>query len=131
MNDRIIIFFDSECMLCNASVRWILKHEKKHDMFFAPLHGNTFSILPIIREDLPDSILIWKENALHMKTSAIIHILLGMGGIGIVLSGLIRFIPLFFSNSIYDFIARKRFRWFGRTAECILMKGPMKHRFLD
>ena len=59
MNDRIIIFFDSECMLCNASVQWILKHEKRHDVQFAPLHGVTFNELPIEREDLSDSILVW------------------------------------------------------------------------
>jgi|694.fasta_scaffold150546_3 predicted DCC family thiol-disulfide oxidoreductase YuxK len=131
MSDRFIIFFDSECMLCNSSVQWILKHEKKHDVQFAPLHGVTFNELPIERDDLPDSILVWKDNALHMKTSAIIHVLHGMGGKWNILSGLLRVIPLFLSNSIYDFIAGKRYGWFGRTAECMLMKGPMKHRFLD
>jgi predicted DCC family thiol-disulfide oxidoreductase YuxK len=131
MNDRIIIFFDSECMLCNASVQWILKHEKRHDVQFAPLHGVTFNELPIEREDLPDSILVWKDNALHMKTSAIIHVLQGMGGKWNILSGLMRIIPLFLSNFMYDFIAGKRYEWFGSTPECMLMKGPMKHRFLD
>ena len=131
MNDRIIIFFDSECMLCNASVQWILKHEKKHDVQFAPLHGVTFNELPIEREDLPDSILVWKDNALLMKTSAIIHVLQGMGGKWNILSRLIRIIPLFLSNFMYDFIAGKRYEWFGRTTECMLMKGPMKYRFLD
>jgi predicted DCC family thiol-disulfide oxidoreductase YuxK len=66
-----------------------------------------------------------------MKTSAIIHVLKGMGGKWKILSGLMRIIPHFLSNSIYDFIAGKRYGWFGRTAECMLMKGPMKHRFLD
>ena len=131
MNDRIIIFFDSECMLCNASVQWILKHEKKHDVQFAPLHGVTFNELSIERKDLPDSILIWKDNALHMKSSAIIYVLQSMGGKWKILSGLMRITPLFLSNFIYDFIARKRYGWFGRTAECMLMQGPMKHRFLD
>jgi predicted DCC family thiol-disulfide oxidoreductase YuxK len=131
MNDRFIIFFDSECMLCNASVQWILMHEKKHDVQFAPLHGVTFKKLPIERQHLPDSILVWKENSLHMKTSAIIHVLQGMGGKWNILSRLMRIIPYFLSNSIYDIIARKRYVWFGRTAECMLMKGPMKHRFLD
>jgi predicted DCC family thiol-disulfide oxidoreductase YuxK len=131
MNDRIIIFFDSECMLCNATVQWILKHEKKHDVQFAPLHGVTFNELSIEREVLPDSILVWKDNDLYMKTSAIIHVLQGMGGKWKILSGLMRIIPLFLSNFIYDFIAGKRYEWFGRTAECMLMQGPMKHRFLD
>jgi predicted DCC family thiol-disulfide oxidoreductase YuxK len=131
MSDRIIIFFDSECMLCNSSVQWILKNEKEHDLYFAPLNGVTFNELPIEREDLPDSILVWKENALNMKTLAIIHVLHGMGGKWNILSKLLRMIPLFLSNFIYDFIARKRYGWFGRTAECMLMNGPMKHRFLD
>jgi len=131
MSDSIIIFFDSECMLCNSSVQWILMHEKKHDVQFAPLHGVTFKKLPIEREDLPDSILVWKDNTLQMKTMAIIHVLQGMGGKWNILSGFLRIIPLFLSNLIYDFIARKRYGWFGRTAECMLMKGPMKYRFLD
>ena len=131
MSDSIIIFFDSECMLCNSSVQWILMHEKKHDVQFAPLHGETFKKLPIEREDLPDSILVWKDNTLQMKTMAIIHVLQGMGGKWNILSGFLRIIPLFLSNLIYDFIARKRYGWFGRTAECMLMKGPMKYRFLD
>ena len=131
MSDSIIIFFDSECMLCNSSVQWILMHEKKHYVQFAPLHGVTFKKLPIEREDLPDSILVWKDNALQMKTMAIIHVLQGMGGKWNILSGFLRIIPLFLSNLIYDFIARKRYGWFGRTAECMLMKGPMKYRFLD
>lgn len=131
MDDHIIIFFDSECMLCNASVQWILKHEKTHELMFAPLHGVTFNELPIEREFLPDSILVWKDNALHMKTQAIMQVMHGMGGMWKILSALMRMIPLFIANPMYDFIARKRYGWFGRTAECMLMKGPLKHRFLD
>jgi len=131
MNDRIIIFFDSECMLCNASVQWILKHEKNHDLCFAPLYGVTFNELPFAKEHLPDSILVWKDNTLLMKTRAIQYVLYGMGGKWKVLSGLMQCIPLFTANPMYDFIARKRYGWFGRTTECILMKGSMKHRFLD
>ena len=131
MDDHIIIFFDSECMLCNASVQWILKHENNHDIVFAPLHGVTFNELPIEKHDLPDSILVWKNSELHMKTKAIMHVLLGMGGMWKILSALMRMIPLFIANPIYDFIARKRYGWFGRTSECMLMKGPLKHRFLD
>jgi predicted DCC family thiol-disulfide oxidoreductase YuxK len=131
MGDRIIIFFDSECMLCNTSVQWILNHERNHDVYFAPLNGGTFNTLPIRSKDLPDSILVWKESALYMKTSAIIHVLYAIGGPWRILSILMRIIPLFLANMIYDFIARKRYGWFGRTSECMLMKGSMRHRFLD
>ncbi len=131
MDKRIIIFFDSECMLCNASVQWILNHEHHHDALFAPLHGTTFTALPIQQQELPDSILVWKDNRLYMKTQAIIHVLQSMGGKWKILSGLMRFIPLFIANPLYDVIARKRYGWFGRTTECMLMKGTMKHRFLE
>jgi predicted DCC family thiol-disulfide oxidoreductase YuxK len=131
MDDRIIIFFDSECMLCNASVQWILKHEHSHDLYFAPLHGKTFNALPIDTENVPDSILVWKYPKLHLKSSAIQHLLYAMGGKWNVLSIMMNIVPFVLSDLIYDFIARKRYGWFGKTSECMLMKGPMKHRFLD
>lgn len=131
MDDRIIVFFDGNCLLCNASVQWILNHEKYHTLSFAPLQGSTFSSLHDLNVPLPDSLIVWNKGTMLVKSEAICTILHAMGGPWNLAGTCLSIIPKFISNAVYDIIAKNRHDWFGRTNECMLMKGAMKHRFLD
>ncbi|MFM8840309.1 MAG: thiol-disulfide oxidoreductase DCC family protein [bacterium] len=128
--DQTIVFFDSECVLCNGTLQWILRNEQYHTLCFAPLNGET--ALEIIGEiqQLPDSIIVAQDGNIFCKSEAIALILRHMGGIWRYVGGALGLIPFFISNSIYDIIARNRHKWFGKQSECLLMKGTNKHRFL-
>jgi predicted DCC family thiol-disulfide oxidoreductase YuxK len=40
-------------------------------------------------------------------------------------------VPPFLRNAVYDYIARNRYRWFGRRDQCMMPTPEMKKRFLD
>lgn len=128
--DQTIVFFDSECVLCNGTLQWILRNEQYHTLCFAPLNGETAREIIGEIKQLPDSIIVAQDGNIFCKSKAIALILRHMGGIWRYVGGALGLIPFFISNSIYDIIARNRHKWFGKQSECLLMKGTNKHRFL-
>jgi len=126
-----IIFFDSTCILCDASVQFILKHEHTHIAHFAPLGGSLFQELysKNILTDIPDSLLVYREGIFLSRTEAIIVIMLSMGFYWKYLAGVLWMIPPFLRNSVYDIIAKNRFSWFGKQEHCSIPNESNKHRF--
>ena len=128
---RTIVFFDDECLLCNRALQWIVRNETTQIILFAPLNGAHADVLLKQYDILPDSIIALNDTAMFMKSNAIIHILEQMGGRWKVISIIMRIIPRYCRDFIYDFIANNRYTWFGRTNECLLKSGPHNNRCLD
>ncbi|MCB9799686.1 MAG: DUF393 domain-containing protein [Candidatus Omnitrophica bacterium] len=126
-----IIFFDGVCGLCNRFVDWMLKRDQKGIFLFAPLQGETAQEKNLFQysnksEEL-SSILFCDENGkIHRASSAILSILVRLGGLWNIL-GLLLIVPSCLRDSVYDFIARRRYQWFGQRASCrIPSEGEFK-----
>lgn len=128
-NHSIIVFFDDECVLCNASVQFILKYESKHTLLFAPLFGTTFQAIDGSSEIHNDSLIVYKNNQLLIESDAIIGVLTEMGSYWKYLASILLIIPPFIRNAVYSLIARNRKQWFGKAETCLVITGPLKSRF--
>lgn len=128
-----IVFFDSHCLLCNGSVRFILRHEKQQELFFAPIGGLVFRKVTkdLVQDEIPDSIVVAHNNAVFYHSKAILIILICMGGYWKVLGKLAKIVPTPIFDFFYKILIHNRYRWFGTTDSCILPTTETRQRFLD
>jgi len=129
-----LLFYDGHCGLCDRAVKFVLKHDRSGKAFrFAPLQGPTFeSRIPAgQRAALPDSIVVLTvEGSLLTRSDAFIHIFKRLGGGWRILGGMLSAIPRPVRDSAYDFIARIRYRIFGKRDDlCPIMPPDLRARF--
>lgn len=128
------LFYDGHCGLCHRAVKFVLKHDTTGEAFrFAPLQGATFSaMVPAAeRESLPDSIVVrTAAGALLVRSAAFIHILQRLGGGWRVLAAILAVVPRGLRDAAYDFVARVRYRIFGRRDDvCPIVPADLRKRF--
>lgn len=126
-----ILFFDGICVMCNTLVGFVLKHDKNNAYKFAPLQGKTAEKhLPTLDKESLTTVVLVDEAGTHTESEAILRLLVGLGGYFKIALAL-RIFPRFFRNSVYRFIARNRYQWFGTTESCRLLTPAQKQRVLD
>jgi predicted DCC family thiol-disulfide oxidoreductase YuxK len=128
-----VILFDGVCNLCNASVQFVIKRDKKKQFFFASLQSR------YAKENLPSefsdeaalqSIVLKDDDKIKTKSSAVLTIAKSLSGLWPALFIFI-IIPKFLRDWVYDFIARNRYKWFGKKDQCMIPSTELKSRFLD
>lgn len=132
--DRPVLFFDGVCNLCNHAVQFVIKHDHGERFLFASLQSAyAKSKMPEIQQALgkvPDSMVLFYKGKYYVKSDAALHTARLLGGWSSLLAaGLV--VPRFIRNTIYDGVARNRYRWFGRRDECMIPTPALKGRFLD
>ena len=129
---KALILFDGYCHLCSGLVARLLKADRKARFLFAPLSGNT--ALELRRSysipDSVDSIVLVEADGFTLYSDAVLRIARYVGGIyKILFIGYI--LPKTWRDSLYCFVARNRFRWFGRRNTCLVPDEKYSSRFLD
>lgn len=126
-----IIFFDGFCILCNGFVDFVLKRDKLAHFRFASLQGQTAaSVLKAECIDGLRSIVLLDESGCYQRSDAVLRILLVLGGVYRLL-WLCKLIPRPLRDFVYDFVAKHRYRWFGKRAACRVPLPEEKGRILD
>lgn len=128
------LFYDGDCGLCHAAVRWVISEDPEGRAFrFAPLHGRAFEqALPAERRDgLPDSlVVVLPDGAVHTRAGAVRQIGHRLGGAWRLLAIASSAIPTPWLDRAYDAIARVRHRLFARpAAACPVSPEPLRARF--
>ena len=126
------VFYDGTCGLCHRSVRFILAEDRRGTAFtFSPLGSERFLADIGDRPDLPDSVIVFTaDRTVLMKSDAFIRILNRLGGLWRVIGILFSLIPRSLRDVAYDFIARIRYRLFGRAKDaCPLLPPDLRARF--
>tara|TARA_R110000751_G_scaffold82072_3_gene165276 strand:+ start:1271 stop:1669 length:399 start_codon:yes stop_codon:yes gene_type:complete len=128
-----IILFDGVCNLCNGAINFIIKRNSKANLKFASLQSDTgkqllkeYNIDPL----KTDSIVLIDSNKAFLKSDAALRIAKDLDDAYPLLYSFI-IIPAFIRNSIYDLIARNRYKWFGKKESCMIPTPDLKSRFLD
>jgi predicted DCC family thiol-disulfide oxidoreductase YuxK len=128
--DHQVILFDGVCNLCNASVQFVIRHDKKARFRFAALQS-AYGAEQLKKYSLPekefDSIVLIK-NGIHTKSDAALEIARDLSGAWPVMYGF-KIVPRFVRNWIYDWIARNRYRFFGRQDHCMIPTKELRERF--
>lgn len=131
--DKKIILFDGVCNLCDATVQFIIKRDKKDVFRFVALQsGLGQQIIEHIGVDTSktDSIILYEPgHAYYYKAEAAIKIARQLGGI-FPLMGAFSILPVWLSNKVYDYVAKNRYKWYGKKDECMIPTPEMKAKFL-
>ena len=132
--NKKIILFDGVCNFCNASVRFIIKRDKKDVFRFASLESDLGRKLTdergIDTSKIDSIILIDPGNAYYIKSTAALEISKELSGLYPALS-VFQVLPEGFRNLIYDFVAKNRYKWFGKSETCPMPTEEEKSKFLD
>ncbi|WP_445957136.1 thiol-disulfide oxidoreductase DCC family protein [Yeosuana sp.] len=129
-----LILFDGVCNLCNASVQYVIKHDKKHIFMFTALQSDVGQ--QIIKDynidtNKTDSILLYTlENGIVLKSSAALKIAYDLGFPNRFIS-VFFIIPPFIRNWVYDYIAKNRYKWYGKKESCMIPTPELRSKFLD
>lgn len=132
--NKKIILFDGVCNLCDASVQFIIKHDKNDVFRFAAIQSETGQeIINYLKIDtrLTDSIILYEPNiAYYIKAEAALHIAKDLKSWHRFLF-YFNFIPNGIKNLVYDFIAKNRYKWYGKKTACMIPTPELKAKFLE
>lgn len=127
-----IILFDGVCNLCNGVVTYIIKRDKKNVFKFAALQSEIGAQLIAkfnIDTEKVDSIILIDGEKQYEKSSAALHIAKHLSGAYPLLFGFM-VVPRFIRDSVYDYVARNRYKWFGKKESCMIPTAELKSKFL-
>lgn len=128
--EQPIIFFDGVCGLCNGFVDFIMVHDKKKKFLFSPLQSDfAKSQLPLhLTEDLTSVVLLMNGET-YSKSNAVLKVMSELSGPWKLLN-LGRYLPLSLRNQVYDLVANKRYKFFGKKETCRLPTEEERQRFI-
>lgn len=129
-----IILFDGLCNLCATSVQFIIKRDKKDIFRFVSLQSDLgqelLQQLPISEQKI-DSIILYESNkAYYYKSEAVFEIVKSIGGFFYCLL-IFKWLPTAVTNTIYDYVARNRYRWWGKKDHCLIPTKGLQSKFLE
>jgi len=131
--DKKIILFDGVCNLCNTSVQFIIKHDKKDIFRFVSLQSEIGQqIINHIGIDNTkvDSIVLYEPGvAYYLKAEAALKIAKELNGLYALLNSFSIF-PSYVTNLVYDYIAKNRYKWYGKKEKCMIPSLENKSKFL-
>jgi len=127
-----ILLFDGHCNLCNAWVNFIVKRDSSSTIRFASLQslaGNRLLEEHKIDSNYIDSLVLFEEDKVSVSSTAALRILSYLDGWErhmIFLS----VVPRPLRDIVYRFVAKNRYRWFGRREQCMVPTVKLSKRFL-
>ena len=132
--DKKIILFDGVCNLCDSSVQYVIKHDKKDIFRFVALQSDLgqkilkhIGINPIHT----DSIVLYEPGiSYYYKSTAALQIARVLSGV-FTLARVFTFLPTGISDTIYDYIAKNRYKWYGKKEACMIPTSELKAKFLE
>ncbi len=130
-HDGPILFYDGECGLCARAVQWSLARDRRGVLRYAPLQGETYARLAA--EHKPGDLLtvvLHDADGLHLRSDAVLRLLRHLGGVWRVFGAVGRIVPRPLRNCAYDFVARRRLKWFGTADRCGVPTPAVRGRFL-
>ena len=133
-----LLLYDGTCGFCQATVQFVLRHDRKRSLRFARLEGEHGRAVIETHPELEgiDSIVWVEENAntgasrVLTRSGAALRIVRYLGGAWLLLL-VFREFPRPWRDRLYDFVARHRHRLMGRAESCLVPAEEDRHRFLD
>jgi predicted DCC family thiol-disulfide oxidoreductase YuxK len=133
MSSKYIVLFDGVCNLCNGSVQFILKRDRKKKFLFGSLQGKTGQEY-LRRYRLPSdqfhSFMLIEANVLYTRSTAVLRVLKHLGR-GWQLLYLLIYLPPVLRDGMYKLIASNRYRLFGKKEVCRVPAVDERERFLE
>ncbi len=123
-----IVIFDGDCILCSSLVPWIINIDKKEKIKFCSFQSIAND--PFRKDDNYATVILVDKGILFDKSNAIFRIIKTIGGLWSVLL-IFSLFPSSIRNSLYDFIAKNRYQWFGKKESCLVMTDEIRARMVE
>jgi predicted DCC family thiol-disulfide oxidoreductase YuxK len=131
--NKKIVIFDGVCNLCNSSVLKVIKNDKKNIFLFAALQSKSGQeIINYLKIDVSkiDSIILYEPGVSYdIKSTAVLKVMNDFGGLWFLTQAFFIF-PEGLRNFIYDYIAKNRYKWFGKKESCMIPTPKLIIKFL-
>ena len=131
--NKKIILFDGVCNLCDAAVQFVIEHDKKDQFRFVALQSELGQqILKHIGINPAniDSVILYQPGiAYYYKSAAAIEIARSLGGF-LHFGTIFKLIPTGIRNQLYDYVAKNRYKWYGKKESCLVPSAENKTKFL-
>ena len=132
--NKKIILFDGFCNLCDTSVQLIIKHDTKDLFRFVALQsvlGQELITYLGIDQNKTDSIILYEPNNAYLyKSKAAFKIAKDLSGI-FKLTIIFSFLPVVITDFVYDYVAKNRYKWYGKKDICMIPTDAIKAKFLS
>jgi predicted DCC family thiol-disulfide oxidoreductase YuxK len=132
-SDKIYVLFDGVCNLCNGAVQFIIKRDTAYHFLFASLQSE-FAKSQLIKFGLdPESlhsIVVVANGHIYQRSEALLKIGERMQG-SWWWFWILRILPTFLADGMYNLIARNRYKIFGKRQNCMLPSPLTKARFIE
>ena len=129
-----IVVFDTDCVLCSGMVSFILTHERGPELRFAGAWSDEGAMLAarhgFSRKDLDETFLVLSHGGVLTRSDAGIEILHHLRQPWRWLANALAVVPRPLRDAGYGFVARRRYRWFGRRVDCTVVPASERHRFI-
>lgn len=131
--DAPLLLFDGECNLCQGSVQFVLRRDRTQRFRFAALAsaaGQQALAAAGAVPPLPDSMVLLHRGRVHVRSGAALAVarLLPWPW---PLWSVFWIVPYPLRDLLYAFVAKNRYRWFGKRATCWVPTPALRARFLD
>jgi len=127
--DEHIVLFDGVCNLCNGFVQFILVRDPEGRFSFASLQSDAARRL--LNGNAPaETMVLIEQRTLYIKSTAALRIARGLRFPWPLLYGLL-IVPRPLRDTIYDWVARHRYAWFGQRESCMVPTAQWRKRFIE
>lgn len=128
-----VILFDGVCNLCSSSVQYVIRHDPRRRFRYASLQS-AFAGKALAKHQLPveghTTFILLENDTFYTRSTAALKVARRLSG-PVKLLYIFILLPKFIRDAVYNFIAKNRYRWFGRRSECWLPTPELKTLFLD
>ena len=131
--NKKIILFDGVCNLCDTTIQKVIKADTKDQFRFAALDSNIgkaiLEHIGVDREKTDSMVLYVPGEAYYIKSEAALKIAAYLGGFYGLLQPFSIF-PKSLSDSIYNYVAKNRYKWYGKKESCMVPTPELREKFL-
>ncbi|MFD2372030.1 thiol-disulfide oxidoreductase DCC family protein [Brevibacillus sp. GCM10020057] len=128
-----ILLFDGVCHLCHGAVQFIVRRDPRGQVHFASLQSAKGQELlsGFSYTDCLQSVVLIEDGVLYTKSDAVLRVGRKLRGVWPALAWAGMLLPRRLRDMVYDWIARNRYRWLGRSEQCMLPAPEIRSRFLE
>jgi len=132
MQNKSIVLIDGVCHLCQGLIRFIIPRDPKAKFLFAPLQSEIAAKLMSeagLQPGQLNTVVLLENGAYYTESAAVLRIARRLRWAWPA-AYIFIIVPRPIRNTLYRYVARNRYRWFGRDEQCLLPTPEIKQRFL-
>lgn len=128
-----LLLFDGVCHLCSNTVQFLLRHDRRGAIHFCSIQselGRQLYSEHGFNPDQPEAFILLTPHGAFARSDAALELARLLGGVW-RLAAVFKAVPRWLRDRVYLFIARHRYRWFGKRQECMVPKPEWRDRFVE